>query len=401
MPRIKVLRAGLQSSVQDAGRRGLEHLGVTVGGWVDDFAPRWANRLLGNDLGAAVLEFTLLGPDLEAADPGWVALTGADMGAAVNGRTWPPGTTRQLLAGDRLTFGGATRGARAYLAAAGGIDVPVVLASKSTDLVAGFGGLGGRALQPGDEVRYMGGGAESVRAPVDTCRLESRIRILSGVRSERFPPESWQRLVGGSHRVTDQSDRLGLRLHGPAISDTPVRGDHLSEGMAIGSIEVAPSGELLVLLKARGSIGGYSTLAHVAAVDWPTLGQLGPGDEVRFVEVGAAGALNLLQEREALFNRAPVRDEPRDPGRAPASASESVDVRAPVWCIIHGATLPGRSPLVGVGDLVRQGQTLAIFEVMTQFYDLDSPSTGRIISKGFADGDVVTEGTLLFVIAPG
>lgn len=367
---------------------------------MDDFAPRWANRLLGNDLGAAVLEFTLLGPDLEAVDPGWVALTGADMGAAVNGRTWPPGTTRHLLAGDRVTFGGAARGVRAYLAAAGGIDVPVVLSSRSTDLVAGFGGLGGRALQPGDELQYPGGGAESVRAPVETCRWGSRIRILSGVRSDRFPPESWRRLVGGSYRVTDQSDRIGLRLHGPTVSDTPVRGDHLSEGMAIGSIEVPPSGELLVLLKSRGSIGGYSTLAHAATVDWPTLGQLGPGDEVTFVEVGAAEALRLLQEREALFDCAPVGDEPQDPGPASGRATESVEVRAPMWCIIHGANLPGQSPLVRVGDRVTRGQTLAIFEVMTQFYELASPSNGRIISKGFADGDVVTEGALLFVIAP-
>lgn len=398
MPRVRIVKAGMQTSVQDEGRRGFEHLGVMVGGWVDDFAPRWANRLLGNATGAAVLEFTLLGPEIEALDAGWVALAGANMSAAANGVPWSPGSTCYLHAGDQLTFGSAAQGARAYLGFAGGIDVPAVFSSRSTDLLGRFGGFAGRVLKPGDELSYAGGTADFRRAPVETCLRGSKVRVLRGVGSEHFPPESWDRLLHGSYRMTDRSDRVGLRLEGPAIADTPMRGDHLSEGIAIGSIEVPPSGELLVLLKSRGSIGGYATLAHVAAVDWPTLGQLSPGDEVSFVEVDTVSAEALLREREALFNLEPLTAEPLEVGTRTTSPTELVEVRAPMWCIVHEAKLPGQPVLAKLGDRVTKGRPLAIFEVMGQFYDLSSPSDGRIVSVRFHDGAVVAKDTVLFVI---
>ena len=143
MARAKVVSPGLLTSVQDLGRHGYEHLGVMVGGALDDFAAIWANRLLGNPPGAAVLEATLLGPTLEALDQGYVSLTGADLGATLDGSPWPPGSVRRLAPGSVIRFSSRRRGARAYMGFAGGIDVPSVLGSRSTDLVAGFGGLGG------------------------------------------------------------------------------------------------------------------------------------------------------------------------------------------------------------------------------------------------------------------
>jgi len=400
MPRIRVVRSGFQASVQDAGRRGFEHLGIVVGGWSDDFAPRWANRLLGNAAGDAVLEFTMLGPDIEALDEGWAALAGADMGAKINDQLWPPGSTARFRTGDRVTFGYALDGIRAYLALAGGIEVPVVLGSRATDLVARFGGFHGRVLQPGDEIEFRGGVASQVQAPVDTCRRQKTIRILKGVRSDRFPRGSWDRLLRGSYRVGASSDRVGLRLEGPAITSSAIRGDYLSEGLAIGAIEVPPSGELLVLLKSRGSIGGYAAVAHVAAVDWPVLGQLTPGDFVRFDEVDPGTAEAMLREQEGLFNLEPLSVGAPGLSSSTAVSGASVSVRASTWCIIHEGSFPGQRALVTVGAVVSRGQPVAVVEVMSERYEVKSPCDGRILSKHFGENDVVTKGSLLFTIAP-
>jgi len=309
MPRIRVIKPGLQTTIQDGGRRGYEHLGVMIGGWLDDYAAKWANRLLGNDDEAALLEITLLGPELVAEDSGWAALAGADLGASLNGEAWLPGSNRAIHAGDRIRFGGMKRGARAYLAFAGGILAEEFLGSRSTDVVARFGGLGGRALKAGDVLEYSRNSAYPLMAPVDTCLLRPMIRVLPGVRVDRFPEGTLERMVSSSFRVSPRSDRVGMRLDGPAVTDEAMASDGISEGMAVGAIEVPPSGELLILLKSRGSIGGYPTLAHVIMADWPVLAQSKPGDAVRFCLVNLDEAQVALMEMEESFKRVPfVRD---------------------------------------------------------------------------------------------
>lgn len=303
MSRIRVIKAGLLTSVQDAGRWGYEHVGVMVGGWLDDFAAQWANRLVGNNKGEALLEVTILGPTLEALDSGWVALAGADLDARINGEPWEPGSSRFLQPGDRVSFGRPRYGARAYLAFAGGIEVDPVLGSRATDLVSGFGGLNGRALRPGDELTYAGAPGESLRAPIQTCLIDTVVHVVPGVDLDRFPSGTWERLIGGSFRVDHRSNRVGIRLEGATILEEPLAGDHVSQGMAIGSVEVPPSGELLILMKSRGSIGGYPTLAHVITADWPRLAQLTPGTTVRFAKISQKRALSLLRDQEDLLHR--------------------------------------------------------------------------------------------------
>ncbi len=298
MPSIKILKPGLLTSVQDAGRYGYEHLGVMVGGWMDDFAARWANRLVGNPLGTAVLEITLMGPTFEAQDAGWLALAGADLGATVNDVPWQPGSTRRLDPGDCVSFGRKTSGMRGYLSFAGGLEIPAVLASQSTDLVAGFGGFQGRALAIGDELFYVGSEVEPALAPVSTCILDSVLHVLPGVRHGWFKSGTWEKFLAGKFRVDHRSNRVGLRLTGTPIVSEPIDGDQVSEAIAIGSVEVTPSGELLVLTKSRGSIGGYPTLAHVVVADWPILAQLVVGQVVSFVETDESGAACLLRQRE-------------------------------------------------------------------------------------------------------
>ena len=307
MPRIKVLRPGLQTSVQDLGRRRYEHLGIMVSGQLDDYAAGWANRLVDNPLGSAVLEITLLGPELEALDDGWAALAGADLGATVGENPWSPGSSRYLKAGDHIRFSGIKRGARAYLALAGGIDVPAIFGSRSTDLISKFGGFEGRALKAGDVLSYSGGEAHLVAAPVETCLWREEIRILPGVHLDRFSNDTWERLQTSSFRVSQHSDRVGIRLEGDPLTEEPLRGDAISEGLAIGSIEVPPSGELLILLKSRGSIGGYPTVAHIIQADWPVLAQLKPGDGVRLRGVNFEEAREALDEQQRWLNLKPTQ----------------------------------------------------------------------------------------------
>lgn len=397
---IEVRSPGLLTTVQDRGRRGYEHLGVMVGGVLDDYAAAWANRLLGNPPDAAVLEITLVGPTLAVLEGGWAALAGADLQARVDGEPWPPGTAKKLPPGSLVSFGRAVRGARAYLAFAGGLDVPPVLDSRSTDLVSGFGGLGGRALAAGDRLRFGDLEAEPVRAPVDTCLARDVVRVLPGVRLERFPPTALERLAQGVFRVSPRSDRVGLRLEGPAVVDAPMPSDAISEAMAIGAVEVPPSGELLVLLKSRGTIGGYATLANVITADLPVLAQLRPGESVRFRVVGEEEALEAVRSLWATLAWPLERAEGGGPSPAGgAPPAERLVVPAPSWCVVWRANAPGQPPLVEVGDRVEAGQPLALVEVMKVFTPLLSPAGGVVTAIHFADGAVVEEGAPLVELA--
>jgi biotin-dependent carboxylase-like uncharacterized protein len=272
-----------------------------VSGVLDDYAATWANKLLGNQPNAAVLEATLLGPTMEALDPGIVSLAGADLGATVDGSPWQPGTVRRLTAGSRVQFSGRRRGARAYIGFAGGIDVPEVLGSRSTDLVAGFGGFQGRRLAAGDVLDYADGFVQSMEAPADTCLVRDSVRVLPGMRVDWFPQGTLQALAAQDYTVSAHSDRVGLRLRGMPLSGAPPRGDAVSEGMAIGSVQLPPEGEPVILLKSRGTIGGYATIAHVITADLPVVAQLMPGDGVRFEVVDLPEALDALRHLRALL----------------------------------------------------------------------------------------------------
>lgn len=396
---ISVVRPGLLTTVQDAGRKGYEHLGVMVGGWLDDWAAAWANRLVGNPPDAALLEMTLLGPVLTVDEGGWAALAGANLGAAINGKAWLPGESRLLRAGDEIRFTGPKRGARAYLALAGELGAEKVFGSQSTDLVAKFGGIGGRALKAGDRLTVSGGAANQAwAAPVDTLQLGPVIRVLPGVRVDRFPNGTLERLIGGQFRVSAHSDRVGLRLEGDQVTDAPMASASLSEGMAIGAIEVPPSGELLILLKSRGSIGGYPTLAHVIRADWPCLAQLKPGDTVEFRLVDLAEAEQAMKAGRALLSL-PLRSADHRLSSASSSLPGTVWVRSPSWAVAYRGTHPGADPLVRVGDRVEEGQALAVLEVMKTFSDLVTPGAGTVIKVQLTDGQEVQEGDALVLIA--
>jgi biotin-dependent carboxylase-like uncharacterized protein len=314
---LEVRRPGLLTTVQDGlGRPDAASLGVPRGGAADPASLAIANLLLGNDMSAAGLEITLDGPELVAVAATSVALAGADLGATIDGRPFEAGSARRLSPGQALDFTGlrAGRGIRAYLALPGGLDVPIVLGSASTCLVGGFGGLDGRALRTGDRVAgrrrasILGTATGPAPGPTQASDAPVRVRITAG-------PHETDRLTdlcNADWTVSPTSSRAGLRLVGPSLA----RGHALTSlPVTWGTVQLPPGGEPIVLLVDGPTVGGYPVVAVVASVDRPTIGQLGPGDRVRFEVVDEATARALeLDRRRALAEWAAriERDTPWD-----------------------------------------------------------------------------------------
>jgi biotin-dependent carboxylase-like uncharacterized protein len=306
---------GLLTTIQDAGRFDFGHLGVPTSGAMDRGALRVANALIGNDPEAAALEMTIVGPTLEVTEPLTIGLAGADLGGTAGpGVRLLPGRSYRLDAGTTIAFGGRPSnlpgtGSRAYLAIPGSVDVPLVLGSRSTCLAAGFGGLAGRALRAGDRIAPGNPGRRipPLLWPVDepsssdVGRTQRPIRVVAG-------PElgghqgALDHLVRSEWLVAPDSDRMGVRLDGPPIG-VESNGELLSHGVPRGAVQLPPSGLPIVLAADHQSTGGYPVIAVVASVDHDLVGQLAPGDDVRFELIDLATALQALVEERARFAR--------------------------------------------------------------------------------------------------
>lgn len=319
MSDLVVVDPGLLTTVQDLGRPGYQRVGIPPSGPVDRGAFLLANRLVGNLDGAAGLELTLRGPRLEVRRECVAAVTGAEMVWAVNGQEAPAWTAVRLKPGGVVSFRMATAGCRAYLAVAGGLDLPPMLGSRATYLRGRLGGLDGRALQKGDALSIG-------RAELGLDRLEGRTvsparraaypsevecRVILGPQDERFTPEGIAAFLDGPYTVTPQADRMGYRLSGPGIAHT--RGhDVISDGIPLGGIQVPGEGQPIVLLVDRQTTGGYTKIATVISVDIAGIGQTRPGQRVRFRRVSLGEAYAALADeaarlREAVLSRAEER----------------------------------------------------------------------------------------------
>ncbi len=260
---------------------------------MDPLALRVANLLVGNPENAAALEFTLRGPELEFSAATIVAVGGGDFGAVP---LWQPVA---VPAGGRLNFGGARTGCRAYLAVAGGFDVAPVLGSRGTYLRAAFGGHEGRALRDGDVLRAPG----IARQVVGRWHIDERIlpaygpaptvRVVRGAQAEEFGG----RIFRNAFSISPQSDRMGVRLTGPALARANTT-ELISSTVVPGTIQVPLDGQPIILMADAQTIGGYPQIAHVISVDLPLVAQLRPGDSVRFHEVTLAEAHELALARE-------------------------------------------------------------------------------------------------------
>jgi antagonist of KipI len=307
-------RAGFLTSVQDLGRTGLRQFGVSTSGALDSFALRVANLLVGNDEGSAALEITLGGFQMRFEDERIVAWCGGEFDVQIGSRFLPAGHVAHLQAGDELKFGRAQIGCRCWLAISGGIDVPVVLGSRSTDLRANFGGLEGRTLRDGDqlslgEFRHSEiaavAGISSWTAPHDWASPANRhpsLRFIRGVDWNRFNDVTIQRFTQHGFTVSPDSDRMGVRFDGSELKREDET-DLISEAVAPGTIQVPPSGKPILLLGDCQTIGGYPKIAHVITVDLGIAAQLRADDGVRFFEVSLQDAYRLLMERERDLER--------------------------------------------------------------------------------------------------
>jgi antagonist of KipI len=318
-----IQRAGFLTSVQDLGRTGFREFGVSTSGALDPFALRVANLLVGNDEGAAGLEITLGGLQLRLNDERVVAWCGGEFEVEIGSESLPAGHVARLQAGDELKFGRAQIGCRCWLAISGGIDVPVVLGSRSTDLRANFGGFDGRALRDGDVIPL----GPRPGSPIPATRISSWtaprdwvspakpnpiLRFVRGMDWIRFNASTLQRLTSEPFTVSPDSDRMGVRLTGPELSRAD-NVDLISEAVAPGTVQVPPSGQPILLLGDCQTIGGYPKIAHVVTVDLAIAAQVRAGDRVRFSEVSLGDAHQLFLQRERSLERFRIGLSLRDP----------------------------------------------------------------------------------------
>ena len=297
---IKVISPGALTTVQDGGRFGYQNTGIGVGGCMDMNSYRRANYLVGNEAGEAVLEFTLIGGVLELTENTVLALSGADMSPRRNGEPVSMNVPLLFHTGDTLELGMAQSGCRCYLAAAGGIDVPLYLGSRSTNLKCRFGGFQGRALQKGDilNIGVNGKNYEQVRERKCAGEVYSgtvTVHVIEGPQAEYFTKKGRKTFYRGTYTVSDKSDRMGCRMDGPAIESCNGT-DIISDGIAPGSVQVPADGKPIVLLADRQTTGGYAKIATVCSTDIPRLAQCKPGDKVRFRKISPEEAQKRIRE---------------------------------------------------------------------------------------------------------
>lgn len=318
---ISVLKPGMLSTLQDSGRHGFQHFGVPVAGAMDAYSHRLANLLAGNKSDEATLEITLRGPRLRFERDALIALCGADFAAAIDGTHAAQAKPLRVLAGAMLDFGTVLTGCRAYLAVHGGFAVPAVMGSRSTYERAHIGGLHGRALREGDALPIglsqaspypllasaLAASKLNFAAPrwavnqhlEKLARTPQIIRIVAGRQWDAFAPAARDTLTSAEFRLAPDSDRMGCRLEGAALNVHGIE-EMLSEAVSFGTIQVPRSGQPIVLMADRQTVGGYPKIAEVISVDLWLLAQLRPGERLRFelISLAQAQALYLQRERE-------------------------------------------------------------------------------------------------------
>ena len=316
MTRLVVHSCGPGMTVQDAGRIGAQRFGISGSGVMDRDSYMLANALVGADDGAAVLEFAVLGGRFSVDEAVMVAVTGGSCPIGVDGRSVAPWTSFRLDPGSTLSIGPLSDAVYGYLAIAGGIDVPLFMGSRSTHSRSEIGGFNGRALRPDDVLNLCPPtrGDRALGVGHLPKRSQGVIRIVAGPQDDYFSSEAWDLLLGQQFTVTNQRDRMGMILEGPALEHT--KGfDILSDAVAFGSIQVPGSGKPIILLADRQTTGGYPKIATVITSDLCSLVQSQPGDAIQFESVSVEQAEDLARTSRSRHEKmidslAPLRSAP-------------------------------------------------------------------------------------------
>ncbi|MBN2898970.1 MAG: biotin-dependent carboxyltransferase family protein [Clostridia bacterium] len=298
---IRVDQAGLQSAIQDGGRYGYQHIGVTPGGVMDWQAYQLGNLIVGNQLNAPCIEVAYGGLELTFDMKTEIAITGAAFTPRINGKAVPMYETLYVIPGDHLVLGYASAGVYGYVTLACGLKLEKILGSASTDFKSGIGGIDGQKLLTGGMLEtYQARRTmvkkrcvpEALRTPVGG---DIRIGVLPGMELERFSEDSWDQLLHASFEIDPSSDRMGYRLKGHASFQADSH-DIISCGLARGTIQATSGGALIVMMADHQTTGGYTRLANVISADFPALAQMRPGQTLRFYEMTLEEAHGRLRE---------------------------------------------------------------------------------------------------------
>lgn len=317
---FEILEPGLATTVQDRGRFGYYNVGIPQGGAMDALSAEMANALAGNTPAEAVLECTYMGPRFRTDDAAVIAVTGAPVDVKVNGGARGQWSRLELDAGDEVSFGILRGGTRFYIAVRGGIDVPVVLGSRSTYGLGGIGGLGGRPLRAGDLVPVGNGAAPDGSEPPQEIdpglrpvfEKEVSVRVMPGLYDHRLTARGMETLLGATWTLTPVADRTGLRYSGPEVEWEPRQqpfgagsdpSNIVDAGYAVGSIQIPGGKEPIVLHRDAVSGGGYAMVATVISADMDLLARSAPGTKTRFRSVSMDEALAARAHQRSLRAR--------------------------------------------------------------------------------------------------
>lgn len=305
---IKIIKPGMLSTVQDLGRFGVMKSGFTQSGAMDLRSVKKANRLVGNRLDCAVIEMTMAGITAEFTQDCIFALSGGDFGARLNSKSIRTNKAYKAEAGSILETGYAKTGIRLYLAVSGGISVEPVMGSRSTNLKSAIGGFCGRKLMQGDILET---GSDNFEIPFDEIekwelpedKYPNRItvRAVPGPQDFMFTKEDKKTFFSSDYEVTPQSDRMGIRLEGPAMEGIDGM-DIISDGIVFGSVQIPKNGKPIVLMADHQTTGGYAKIATVISADLPLLAQARPKDKIKFQRVTAAEAERLARKEKEYFD---------------------------------------------------------------------------------------------------
>ena len=296
---FEILQPGMLTTVQDLGRLGYQRLGVPAAGAMDQFAIKMGNRLLSNNDNDAALEATFMGPSIKAISDTIIAITGGDLSPTLNGKILPMWESISLKEGDTISFEGPRAGIRTYICIAGGIDVPLIMESRSTYLRSNIGGYLGRSLQQGDILSNSTPNKEVVKGrKVSTYIVPSyggdvTLRVVLGPQDSEFTEDGINTFLTSKYVVTSQMDRMGIRLEGTEITHRE-KADIISDGIMFGSIQIPGNGQPIIMMADRQTTGGYTKIATIISIDIPKISQAQPGDKIQFDKVTVENAQNLF-----------------------------------------------------------------------------------------------------------
>lgn len=307
---FQVEKPGLLTTVQDVGRYGYQQYGIVVSGAMDNFAHRLGNLLVGNDPASATIEVTMMGPKLQVLEDTIIAITGANLSARIDNKLIKPWETIVVKKEQILTFEKIEQGVRAYIAVAGGIECEQVLGSKSTYLKAKIGGVAGRELQKGD-VLYCGpmnDTSKQLSGRIVSQQLLSNyhntnpFRVIIGPDEQSFSEVGLETFFSETFEITREFDRMGCRLSGPKVAHKD-KTDIISDAITFGTIQVPASGQPIILLADRQTVGGYKRIGTIITVDLPRFVQQMPGTKISFEKISIEEAQQLYVTQERAIKR--------------------------------------------------------------------------------------------------